>query len=123
MHEFCHSFVNPLIDRNRNNLRESGEAIFPHLREKLKDHGYNFWYVMYYEYMTRACVIRYLASKEGPGAVSTQIRRDERDGFPGIQNLAELLSEYESFRDKYTDLDAFMPRIVDYFDKLAITFQ
>ena len=119
VHEFCHSYINPIVDRNRERLKDAGRAIFPRLKDKLRERGYNFWHVMMYEYLVRACTIRYLAAEKGAAAVHRQISYDTRAGFPGIQKLSELLIEYEKQRDRYPDLDSFIPRIADYFEDLS----
>jgi hypothetical protein len=123
VHEFCHSYTNPLVDRHKESLREAGESLFPHLKAQLGRWGYNTWFVMMYEYLTRACVLRYLAANESERAAEDRIRVDEEAGFPGIRGLASLLGEYETQRDAYSDLDAFMPRIAAYFAGFAESFR
>lgn len=122
VHEFCHSYINPMIDRNTEMLREAGEIIFPYHKEKLQLSGYNYWYVMMYEYMTRACVIRYLFSREGAKAAGNQMAYDERNGFTGIRGLVKILGEYETQRARYPDMEAFMPLVVTYFKNYAVSF-
>jgi hypothetical protein len=123
IHEFCHSYVNPLVNRNLTRLRGSGERIFPHLKAKIRRWGYNFWHVMIQEYLVRACVLRYLAANEGTGAYEGMARYDERAGFPGIRGLAECLKTYEGAREKYPDLESYIPVIVRYFGELAASWQ
>lgn len=123
VHEFCHSYVNPLVDRHTDILQEAGEAIFPHLKENLRRWGYNYWYVMTDEYLVRACVIRYLYSKEGEKSARKKITEDERAGFPGIRDLAELLGEYEERREEYPDMESFLPRIAAYFERYAASLK
>jgi len=119
VHEFNHSYINPLVARHSEALRPSGESIFAHLQEGMNYWGYNHWYVMYYEYLVRAATVRYLEGNEGPGAAQREVRQDEQDGFPGLGKLAGLLREYELHRDQYPDLDAFMPRLVEFFQEMA----
>jgi len=123
VHEFCHSYANPLIDRHTESLQDAGERLFPRLESQIRRRGYNYWFVMMYEYLTRACVIRYLVAHEGESAVEDRIREDERAGFPGIRGLAALLGEYETQREAYPVLDAFMPRIAEYFAGFAESFR
>jgi hypothetical protein len=123
VHEFCHSYVNPLVHRNLQSLRESGEKIFPHLETKMRQWGYYYWFVMIQEYMVRACVLRYLESNKGSDAYEDMVTYDERAGFPGIRGLAECLIDYERKRDEYPDLERFIPRIAQYFADLAASWQ
>jgi hypothetical protein len=121
VHEFCHSYANPLVDRHKEALREAGEKLFPLLKKQLSRQGYNTWFVMMCEYLTRACVLRYLAANEDEDDVETRVREDERSGFPGIRALAALLEDYETRRATYPDLDSFLPRIVEHFDRYVET--
>jgi hypothetical protein len=123
VHEFCHSYVNPLVDRHNEALRESGEILFPLHEDKMRRWGYNLWYVMFYEYLTRACVIRYLLVEEGRQAAEHKIQDDERAGFPVIRKLVEVLAEYAKQRSTFPTLDAFMPQVVAFFDEYAESFQ
>ena len=119
VHEFNHSYVNPLVERHREAFRLAGEHIFSRLESNMTRWGYNHWYVMINEYLVRAGTIRYLRTREGRRAARRNISRDERAGFPQIGDLADLLSEYESDRERYPDLEAFLPRIVAFFDEMA----
>jgi len=119
VHEFSHSYINPLVDRHVEELQPSGEVVFAYLKEAMHHWGYDHWYVMDYEYLVRAATVRYLQASEGTGAAERAVRRDEEDGFVGLGELAGLLADYEAHRDRYPKLDAFMPRLVEFFEGLA----
>lgn len=119
IHEFNHSYVNPMVDRNLEVLQPAGEALFPHLEETLARWGYNHWYVMVYEYLTRATTIRYLAAVEGPAAAELETNRDQEVGFWGVGELAGLLETYESDRSTHPDFESFLPRTVEFFQGMA----
>ena len=51
-------------------------------------------------------------------AVDRQIRRDERQGFIGIRDHADFF-KYEMNRDKYPNMDFFVPRIATCFEQYA----
>jgi hypothetical protein len=123
IHEFCHSYINPLVDRHRGILREAGEAIYPHVEAAMQKSGYNLWHVMMYEYLVRACTTRCIAQLGEPSDVMRQIMQDTRSGFPGMQKLNVLMEEYEADREKYPDMEAFMPRVAEFFEKFAKTFE
>ena len=123
VHEFCHSYVNPLIDRHSEALRKAGEVLFPYHEKAIRRWGYNHWFVMLYEYLTRACVIRYLYAEEGQRTAKDKIKEDERAGFPGIQALANVLAEFEEQRERYPTLETFMSRLVTHFNHYAKSFQ
>ena len=119
IHEFCHSYINPLVDSSRHAFQLAGEKIYPHHQDQLKQAGYNYWYVMLYEYIVRACVVRYLIEMDGPDVANERMSWDASFGFPGIYGLVDLLEHYETNRDRYPRLDDFVPHISRYFEQLA----
>ena len=122
-HEFCHPYINPLVTKHSERLKESGEIIFSYHEAKLAKIGCLYWNHMMNEYIVRACVIRYFQAREDNKAVDRQIRLDEKHGFIGIRGLADIFDEYESDRDKYPSIDAFMPQIAIYFDNYTESLQ
>ena len=119
VHEFNHSYVNPLVDRNREQLKPVAEPLFSAMEEDLRHWGYDHWYVMIYEYLVRAATLRHLEVSEGAAAATAHARQDVRAGFVGVAELADLLEEYENNRAAYSVLDDFMPRLVEFFRELG----
>lgn len=118
VHEFAHSFVNPVVDSNEDLLREVTERLYPYHREKLSPQGYRTWRTLSYEYLVRASVLRYLEDQGNLKDVRRRIKVDEEQGFTGITLLAEAFKEYEANRDLYPTFDAFLPRIVGCFEEI-----
>ena len=85
--------------------------MFSYNEDKLARIGCLAWNHMMNEYIVRACVIRYFHSNNDNTAINRQIRFDENQGFIGILALADLFEEYEKNRDKYPNMDSFIPRI------------
>jgi len=100
-------------------LKESGEFIYPYHRAKLVTQGYTSYKIMMNEYLVRACVIRFLHSKEDFKTINRQMKIDESKGFPKIRELVDLLERYEANRNKYSTMSDFMPVIADYFNTYA----
>lgn len=118
VHEFAHSFVNPVVDSNEDLLRDVAERLYPSHRERLSPLGYRTWRTLSYEYLVRASVIRYLEDQGNPRDVRRRIEIDEEQGFTGITLIAEAFQEYEANRELYPTLDAFIPRIVKCFEEI-----
>ena len=59
VHEFCHSYINPLVDMYESKLEKSGKHLFIKVQNKMKRLAYNHWKIMIYEYLVRASVIHY----------------------------------------------------------------
>lgn len=115
VHEFCHSYINPLVDKNYETLKESADKIF----DKEPPANYYLPKIMMYEYLVRACTIRYFYSKNDQATINRRIKIDKQDGFPAIEELVELLEKFETNRDKYENIDDFMPEIQLYFNSYA----
>ncbi|MFD2571018.1 DUF4932 domain-containing protein [Spirosoma soli] len=123
IHEFNHSFVNPLIDKHEDELEAAGKAIFPGVADQMHRQAYGNWKTMFYESLVRASVIRYLTTHEPDGqAARQQLRTEEANGFIWTQGLVDLLGEYESSRTKYPTLASFMPQINQFFQSTATNF-
>ena len=110
VHEFCHSFANPIIDRHEAELAVAGEKIFRHVAERM----------------------RAQRGQHKSGGVGTHrhhrfaarraAQSEASRGFVWTADLAKLLAEYEARRDKYPTLDAFAPRLAEFFTKYAKDF-
>lgn len=120
IHEYIHSYINPLINDNPEQYRELGEALLVSHRQKMIKHGYNAWNVLLFEYIVRACSIHYFQIEDGDKRAQELIDCDERDGFSEIRGLVKLLSEYENNRTEYPDIGSFLPNIKAYFESCLI---
>jgi Domain of unknown function (DUF4932) len=121
VHEFCHPYINPLVENQRELLREAGEVLYPYHKKILSKTGTLRWDHMMNEYIVRACVIRYFIAKNDMKSVKRQITYDERYGYIDIRALSELLEEYENNRDKFTNFNSFLPRIANHFNQFAMS--
>lgn len=117
IHEFCHSYANPVADQHADELAEPAGRLFAQVAQDMRSHAYGSWETMMRESLVRASVIRYLAAYEGEAAAQRQIEEDVATGFLWIGRLSELFEEYEASRDEYPTLDSFAPRIVAFFQE------
>lgn len=122
VHEFCHSYANAIIDRHAAELRAAAETIYPHVAATMRSQAYGDWKTMLYESLVRACVIRYALRYDGPEAARRAIQEEQRRGFAWMNDLVNLLGEYEKQRGRYRDLNAFAPRIIAFFAAYAPPF-
>ncbi len=123
VHEMAHAYVGPLVQRYEQKLRPAAERMWPYCREAMKRQAYGDWQTMMNESLVRACVVRYRRAHEGPAAARQSIELDRRRGFAWIGELADLLGEYESHREQYRSFDAFMPRVVEFFERYAAAYE
>ena len=119
VHEFCHSYTNPLTDKFLDRLKPAGERLFAGRRAQMQQQAYSTWDTMMRESMVRACVVRYVRARNGRIAAWSETQRQAGRGFEWVGGLADRLGEYESHRDRYPTLEAFMPNIVEFFNEYA----
>lgn len=119
IHEFCHSFVNPVINENRLAMKEAGTKMFPLIKDKMKALSYGTWGSVLCESVVRACVIRYMLSEYGSDAAGKETEKNGDLGFIWSRELSELLGEFESNLNKYNTFALFFPSIVDFFNIYA----
>lgn len=120
IHEFCHSYCNPLVDAHSTELEVVGKRIYLSVRKKMKRMAYGNWLSMMYESLVRASVVRYLMTNEGSEVVKKHVYQEISKGFLWMKELTELLGEYESHRDQYTTVNDFFPKIVNFFNEYEI---
>lgn len=118
-HEFCHSYTNPLVDKHESELKAAGEKIYPHVAEAMSNQAYGNWKTMMYESLVRASTVRYVLATEGEAAAKKHVDYEKSRHFLWTGELADVLGEYEQQREKYPTLDAFFPKIVEFFNGYA----
>ncbi len=119
MHEFGHSYVNPLVYARADEFEEAGKKIFPRIKKAMKRQAYGNWLTVVHESVLRACIVRCRYGNEGAAAAYSEVLDNQRRGFAWVGALSKLLSDYERQRDKYPTFEAFMPRVVEFFDQYA----
>jgi hypothetical protein len=123
VHEFCHSYINPLVNSHAGDLERAGQKIFSSVAEAMRRQAYPGWQTMMYESLVRACVVRYMLATEGKAAAEQQIVRENTNRFFWIRGLSDLLGAYEAERVRYPNLDSFFPEIIKFFDSYAASIR
>ncbi len=60
LHEFNHSFINHLVEKNKTELKKSGSAIYSQLKDVMNNQAYGSWETVISEALVRAAVIKYM---------------------------------------------------------------
>ena len=123
VHEFCHSYANPLIERHLGKLKASGDALFEHVAERMRSQAYGSGHTLLCESLVRVCVVRYVRQYEGEEAAWRAIQTEKRNGFLWMPEMSDLLGEYEAHRERYPTLEDFSPRLVAFFAESAKNFR
>jgi hypothetical protein len=114
VHEFSHSFVNPVIGRHRREFADAGPRVLAAVLQQMKDQAYDEWATVVNESLVRVAVARYRLAHEGRAAALEEVADQRANGFVWMPELFDLFGVYEAHRSRYSDLEAFVPRIVAY---------
>ncbi len=123
VHEFCHSYTNPLVRKYAKQLEPPASRMFKYCGREMTSQHYGSWEGLMNESFVRSVVVRHCLSTDGLKAARKQADNDHGRGFIWIWEMAEVLGEYEKNREKYADFEAFMPRIVKFFDEYSVKYE
>lgn len=119
VHELNHSYVNHVVDSIAAKLRPAGDRIFPVVQSAMSTLAYSNAQIMFNESVVRAGLIRYLGATDGPAAARAEMQLQRGLGFVWMDELVDLLGEYEAHRSTYPTFSSFAPRLVAFYDGLA----
>jgi len=122
IHEFCHAYTNQLVDKYAKKMEAAARKLYAAKEQAMRNQGYGNWLTMLRESMVRACVVRHVYAADGAVRAQEEINEQQRRGFEWVGELAAQLGQYETGRNRYPDMDAFMPRVVMFFNNYAKTF-
>ncbi|MEA4916616.1 DUF4932 domain-containing protein [Proteiniphilum sp.] len=110
IHEFNHSFINPLLAENEEAFEENGKEIYKAVEYEMSQQAYGNWQTMLNEALVRASVIKYFIDH---GVNETEIQmmlnKEINNGFIWIKGLVDELTKYDNQRDIYPTLESYMP--------------
>jgi len=115
VHEFGHSYCNPLVEKYMKEFESFGEKYFPRVEKQMRGQAYGTWQTMMRESLVRACEVRYAMASDGKERAQQVANYNIGRGFHWTKELSELLGQYETQREKYKTLEDFMPEIVKFF--------
>jgi len=117
-HEFGHSFVNPLVEKHREQLTKYASLHKP-IAEAMKQQAYGDWETCVKEHIVRAVTVRLTIRTRGPLVAVGALLSERMRGFAYIEPLCRRLARYETQRDKYPTFANFCPQLIDVFRELA----
>jgi hypothetical protein len=120
VHEFNHSFINPLVYKNELSLKGDMDTVFNYVKGQMKKLAYEQSIIMICESLVRAAVSRYLM-EQGTNASEYMgnMLADRNRGFIWMPELFALLGVYETNRKRYKTFESFMPEVTGYYADLA----
>lgn len=122
IHEFNHSFVNYLTEKNRELFRENGEKIFATLESEMRSQAYGNWETMVNEALVRAAVIKYMKDHNfSEQNINQSIQNEVSRGFFWMKELVAELENYDKQRHLYQTLESYMPDLAESYNMYAET--
>ena len=113
LHEFGHSFVNPLTDKFEKEIEELKNKYYT---EKLikdgREQGYSEWKYVFNEILLRSVVINITQKKFGVKKANRLLNLEKNVGFDLVEKVSEKLKIYEKNRKKYKKFEDFMPTLI-----------
>lgn len=119
VHEFGHSYVNPVVEKNLPLLRPHADSVLAAVADRMAQIGYRETRTLVSESLIRAMVARYKLAHLGEAAARSELLRQRNQGFLWIDEVYALLDRYERERSVYGDFEAFFPHVAEYFRQLA----
>jgi hypothetical protein len=117
VHEFTHSYVNPLVDRFPA-LDKAAYAAMKPVEADMRQQAYSTGHIVACESLVRASTARYIFAHDGAAAGRADVAYELNRAFFWTGELSDLLGTYETDREHYPTLESFMPKVVAYFEKL-----
>lgn len=114
LHEFNHSFVNPLLDiaDNAKVIQDVGQKLFQLSQQSMESLHYNDWRIVVNESLVRAAVIVYFYEHDlNQFAMKTLEIETMGNGFPWMLDAVAALRYYAAHREQYPTLNDFYPEI------------
>lgn len=122
IHEFNHSFINPLLDKYKTNkiLKTSATKLLDTMKTEMANQAYGDWETLVNESLVRASVVRYLIANNSTNQKAKQeVVSQINTGFLWMKGLVTLLAVYENNRVKYKTFNDFYPQIIKFFQSTA----
>jgi hypothetical protein len=119
VHEFIHSFSNPLVDKFAAQMEKAARQINDPLQDAMRRQGYGEWKTLLYESMVRASTIQYVQEHDGADAARRSIQDENSRSFFWVGDLCDVLGVYKNNRQQYPTLESFMPKVVEFFNNVA----
>jgi len=116
VHEFCHSFTNPVVEKYMEQMRPAGEKLFAAHAPAMRMSGYQKWESIMYETAVRACVMCFVREKLEPMYLGYFLKAEVGSGFVWIEDAGNFLKNYENNPDKYPTFESFFPEFVNFFN-------
>ncbi len=118
VHEFGHSFVNPIADKYRNEINQFSQLYEP-IRGRMSELAYFSWWNCAVEHIVRAGEIR-IAVAMGQKESAKRLKLDyiNNNQFIYLPKVIESIEIYEQNRVEFHSFDEYFPELLKTFGKI-----
>ncbi|MEI7596097.1 MAG: DUF4932 domain-containing protein [Bacteroidota bacterium] len=121
IHEFNHSFCNPLIYKYYDKLADKSKEMYKYVENEMIEQAYGQVKIMMCELLVRSCMAKYMFdSGQEISKIDSYKIYDKVHGFYWIDTVFSMLQQYDKQRYKYATLDSYMPEIVNMINSFNI---
>ena len=121
VHEFNHSFVNPMLTVNDYHelMSVPAEKLFDHTSTIMSYQAYSDWESVINESIVRAAVATYFLDNGAEEDVRNSIKEETKVGFYWMPQLVNKMNYYRKNRAKYPTFDSFYPELILFFEEIT----
>lgn len=121
VHEFCHPFITPFIESEkwRTEIAKTDSLFIPKLDSIMSTQSYGSWWGFVNEHIVRVAEIRIAKEMGEQSLEEMRYTNIEKSGFILIPEAEKLMEEYENNRDKYSNIELFIPKLIGQLNKYS----
>jgi len=117
IHEFNHSFCNPMIEKYWKDLEKNSGKIFKLVEKEMRNQAYGESVIMMKETLVRTATIKYITDNTKKDS-KKYIMYEESNSFFCVNDMYKALNTYSEERSKYPTFDSYMPQLCKEFNNI-----
>jgi hypothetical protein len=117
LHEFSHSFVNPVAAKYSSEINASA-SLFNPIQNKMQQMAYGDWQTCVNEHLVRANTARFADQLRGNAIKDLYLQSEIQNGFIYITKIDSIMQIYEKNRGTYPTYGSFFPEIIKLLNSL-----
>ncbi len=118
LHEFGHSFINPLVDSQQDTV-SAYAALMQNVKYETNANYGAEWTICVYEHLVRAVTTRLTHAAFGAEEGAKEMAAHIKQGFVYLPALCDRLADYERQRAAYPTFEDFFPILLESFAALS----
>lgn len=115
VHEFCHPFITPFLEKQqwKTAISKTDSLYLPQLDSIMSNQGYGSWWGFINEHLVRTAELRIAKKMNEKSLEEMRTYNVKECGFIFIPESEKLMGKYEANRNMYSNIEAFLPELID----------